>query len=597
MMSKWMTLMTLLTLAVTPALHAAQPPAGDLMSDLKTISEQSGFKRTGRFDEVQRLCAAFQDKYPLKVRCSEFGRTPEGRPMLVLIVAGDGTFDAAANRAKRRSVVLMQGGIHAGEIDGKDAGFLALRQILEGRAATGVLDKVTFVFVPVFNVDGHERFARWNRPNQVGPEEMGWRVTAQNLNLNRDYVKAEAPEMHAMLRLLNEWDPILYADLHVTDGAEFEHDVSFNVAPTLNGDAGLRASAVGVRDEMMQRLADQGSLPLDFYPSLLRDDDPTSGFAVAVSPPRFSQEYWAKRNRIGVLVETHSWKDYPTRVRITRNSIIVMLELAAKQGAAWQAAAAEADRHAQALGGQPVALAYGNTEHKTLIDFRGYAYTRTQSSVSGAVMTRYDNKKRQIWRLPLYDEVKSTLTVPAPRGGYIVPAAHAVWVEAKLALHGITSRRLTKPTASADLQTFRASKTVLAPQTFEGRASLTVTGEWQPAKRPVTTGSLFVPIAQPRAELAMSLLEPQAPDSLVSWGFFNAAFERKEYMEAYVAEAVAEEMLKDSTVRAEFEKKLATDPEFASSPAARLDFFYARHASWDDQYNLYPVYRTEQELQ
>ena len=92
--------------------------------------------------------------------------------------------------------------------------------MLEGTAAQGALAQVTFVFVPVFNVDGHERFGRWNRPNQVGPEEMGWRTTAQNLNLNRDYVKADAPEMQAMLRLLNEWDPILYVDLHVTDGAQ-----------------------------------------------------------------------------------------------------------------------------------------------------------------------------------------------------------------------------------------------------------------------------------------------------------------------------------------------------------------------------------------
>jgi hypothetical protein len=424
---------------------------------------------------------------------------------------------------------------------------------------------------------------------------MGWRVTAQNLNLNRDYVKAEAPEMQSMLRLLNEWDPILYADLHVTDGAEFEHDISINVAPTLTGDPALRSNAVGVRDELVQRLKSQGSLPLDFYPALIRDDEPSSGFAVTISPPRFSQEYWGKRNRIGVLVETHSWKDYPTRVRITRNSIIGMLEMAAAKGTAWRAAATAADQHALAIGGQPVALNFGNTEHTKLIDFRGYAYTRTQSPVSGALMTRYDNKKPQIWHIPLFDEVKATLTVPAPRGGYIVPAAQAAWVESKLDIHGISSRRLGAA-ESMDVQVFRASKAALAPQTFEGRAALTVTGDWQPAKRSVPSGSLFVPIAQPRAELIMALLEPRAPDSLVSWGFFNAAFESKEYMEAYVAEAVAEEMLKDSAVRAEFEKRLASDPEFAKSPSARLDFFYSRHPSWDDQYNLYPVYRTEQVL-
>ena len=187
------------------------------------------------------------------------------------------------------------------------------------------------MFVPVFNVDGHERVSRTNRPNQVGPEEIGWRVTSQNLNLNRDYVKADAPEMQAMLRLLNEWDPIVYADLHVTDGAQFEHDVSLNVAPTLVGDEALRQAAVGLRDGLMQRLAAQGSLPLDFYPSFIRDDDPASGFAVTAGPPRFSQEYWAERQRIGVLVETHSWKPYPVRVRVTHHAIVGLLDLAAAQ--------------------------------------------------------------------------------------------------------------------------------------------------------------------------------------------------------------------------------------------------------------------------
>jgi len=186
---------------------------------LRTIAERSGDRRTGRYEEVERLCPAFQRQWPQQVRCFEFGRTPEGRPMLALVASADGTLDAATARRVNRPVVLMQGGIHAGEIEGKDAGFLALRQMLEGSLARGALQGATLVFVPVFNVDGHERFGRWNRPNQVGPEEMGWRVTSQNLNLNRDYVKAEAPEMQAMLRLLGEWDPIMYVDLHATDGA------------------------------------------------------------------------------------------------------------------------------------------------------------------------------------------------------------------------------------------------------------------------------------------------------------------------------------------------------------------------------------------
>jgi len=161
---------------------------------LSTVAERSGFRQTGRYDEVIALCAAFQARWPDAVRCQEFGRTPQGRPMQVLVVSRSGALDPQAARAAGLPVLLVQGGIHAGEIDGKDAVFLLLRELLEGKKGKGLLEKQVLVFVPVFNVDGHERFGAWNRPNQRGPEQMGWRVTAQNYNLNRDYVKADGPE-------------------------------------------------------------------------------------------------------------------------------------------------------------------------------------------------------------------------------------------------------------------------------------------------------------------------------------------------------------------------------------------------------------------
>jgi hypothetical protein len=560
---------------------------------LVTVAERSGYARTGRFDEVQRLCTAFAKTWPAQVRCVEFGRSPEGRPLLALVASADGTLTPAAAKAKARPVLLMQGGIHAGEIDGKDAGFLALRELLEARASPGVLGKVTLVFVPVFNVDGHERISKANRPNQVGPEEAGWRATSQNLNLNRDYVKADAPEMQAMLRLLNEWDPIVYVDLHVTDGAEFEHDVSFNVAPTLVGDEALRGAATGLLQTLMRRLTEQGSLPLDFYPQLVRDDDPASGFAVNVSQPRMSHEYWAGRQRIGVLVETHSWKPYPVRVRVTHHSILALLDAAAIDGARWRAAVTAADRRAAALGGTPVALAWVPTEHTRTIDFRGYAYRREPSAISGGMVTRYDNKTPQVWRVPLRDQTQASVTVEAPRGGYVVPAAQASLVAAKLALHGIESRLLTAPLPHAAVQTFRATKVTPSAATFEGRTAMALEGSWRDEARDVPAGSLFVPIAQPGAWLAMTLLEPSSTDSLVAWGFFNTAFERKEYMEGYVTERwAAEAMAKDPELRRAFERRLDEDPAFARSPSQRLEFFYRRHPAWDERLNLYPVYRT-----
>ena len=577
-----------LSLLLPVAASAATAPS----TDLTTLSERSGFLKTGRYDEVIALCHAFQAAYPGVVRCFEFGRTPEGRPMMALAASRSGALDPQAARAANLPVLLVQGGIHAGEIDGKDAGFLALRQALEGKAARGALDRQVLLFVPVFNIDGHERFGAWNRPNQRGPEQMGWRTTAQNLNLNRDYLKADAPEMQAMLSLVNDWDPLAYIDLHVTDGAKFEHDVSIQVEPVYAGDEALRAAGKALRDGVIDRLAAQGSLPLPFYPSFVTYDDPTSGFEDSVSPPRFSTGYFLLRNRLAMLVETHSWKEYPVRVRITRNAVVALLELVARNGRQWQALARAADARAAALGGHAVALDYKAGSQARMIDFRGYHYTRTPSEVSGALMTRYDDSRPEIWRVPLRDDVRPTLEVVAPTGGYIVPAAHAAWVGAKLRQHGVEFRVLDEALPRHAVQAFRASKTEFAARPMEGHQRLAVTGAWSAETRDIGAGALFVPSAQPRARLLMALLEPQAPDALAAWGSFNNAFEQKEYMEDYVAEDVARQYLaRDPALAAQFAARLREDPEFAASPAARLQFFARRHESWDERYNLYPVLR------
>jgi hypothetical protein len=560
---------------------------------LTTLSERSGFLKTGRYDEVIALCDAFAKRYPDAVRCGDFGTTPEGRPMKLLVVSKTGAFTPEAAKARHLPVLLVQGGIHAGEIDGKDAGFLALRQALDGEAAHGDLDKLVLLFVPVFNIDGHERFGAWNRPNQRGPEEMGWRTTAQNYNLNRDYVKADAPEMQAMLALVNAWDPLAYIDLHVTDGAKFQHDVSIQVEPLHAGDAELRKAGAVLRDGVIERLDAQGSMALPFYPSFVENDDPASGFADGVATPRFSTGYFQLRNRFGMLLETHSWKDYPTRVRITRNAIVALLDLVAAHGPQWLRTAHEADVRAEKLAGTQVPLDWKTGDKVHTIDFRGYAYTRTLSDISGALMTHYDESKPETWHLPMRDDIQPDHVVAAPGAGYLVPAAHAAWVGAKLRQHGIRFDTLAKPMTAARVETFRADSAEFSAGSFEGHQRLTVTGTWKPEAQDVGAGALFVPIAQPESRLVMALLEPQAPDSLLGWGEFNNAFEQKEYMEAYVAEEVARDMLaKDPALKVEFERKVKADPAFAKDPQARLDFFHRRHASYDRRLRLYPVLRT-----
>ncbi len=565
-------------------------------SGLVTHAERTGFEETGRYAETIALCEQFAAAYPHAVRCETFGTTPENRPMKLLVVSTTGALTPGAAREQGLPVTLVQGGIHAGEIDGKDAGFLALRQLLEGEAGPDVLDRQVLLFVPVFNVDGHERFREWNRPNQRGPREMGWRTTAQNFNLNRDYLKAETPEMAAMLGLVRRWDPLAYIDLHVTDGAKFEHDVSIQVEPLNSGDAALRAAGLALRDGTIARLSDAGFQPLPFYPSFVVGDDPSSGFRDGVAPPRFSHGYMPLRNRLGMLVETHSWRDYPHRVRTTREAILAVLDLVARHGDAWQALARAADARAAGLAGTAVPLDYVAGDACRDIDYKGYAYTRTPSDVSGATMTRYDDATPQVWRIPLCDAVVPGSVVAAPGAGYVVPAAHAGLVAAKLDLHGVAYRRLDAGAEGLAVEAFRATSTSFGDTPYEGHQRLAVQGTWQPERHDLRPGSLFVPIAQPLSRVAVALLEPQAPDSLAAWGWFNNHFERKEYMEPYVAEAVARDMLAaDPALRAEFSKRLAGDPAFAADPQARLDFFYRRHPSWDDRMDLYPVLRVAED--
>ena len=419
---------------------------------LLTTAEQTQFKKTGRYDEVILLCSAFQKTYPKQVRCFDFGFTPEGRPMKALAVSSAGHLDATSARAAGDPILLIQGGIHAGEIDGKDAGFWWIREALEKK--NEALKYVTIVFVPVFNIDGHERFAALNRPNQVGPEEMGWRVTAWNLNLNRDYTKADAPEMQSMLRLMNDWDPIVYADLHVTDGAKFQHAISIGFLP---GHLSLKAPGMPAGNRRLIELAselekhvksyldDKGYLALTLYPEFVRRDDPASGFEDSLSHPRFSHGYASTRNRIGLLLETHSWKDYATRVRSTYDTIEALVNSAAKDGKNWvQAAHAADEAMTKSAPGSKLVLRYEASKKSHPIDFQGYEFKTEDSEISGQKRIIYDETKKQVWTVPLFDDLQPSLTVTLPKAGYIVEAAHAEWVAGKLQLHGVRYEVLKK---------------------------------------------------------------------------------------------------------------------------------------------------------
>jgi Zinc carboxypeptidase len=565
---------------------------------LKTLGELSHWKETGHYVEVERLCQAFASKFPDHCHCVTFGVTPEGRKMRALILADSRrALIPSWNQKNKRPVIYFQGGIHAGEIDGKDAGFWLVRELLEKEASPKLqeaLKSVTLVFVPVFNVDGHERFGKNNRPNQVGPEEMGWRTTAQNYNLNRDYVKADSPEMQALLKFIEKWDPVVGLDLHVTDGAQFQHDVSIVMEPVYRGPTELRDKTIALRETILSGLKSKGHLPLGFYPNFKKEEDPASGFAQYVSPPRFSQGYLGLRNRIGILVETHSWKNYANRVKATRDVLDLVIESAAVNGRDWRKTTDLADALFSNAVGQKIGLSYEATDKSKEIEFLGYKYQRAKSEVSGAIEVTYFPNQPEVWKVPFFEEVVPQSVAQVPEG-YLIPKAFAPIVIPKLQVHSLKYRELSENVGLTEVETFRADTFNFSPKSFEGHQRLTVSGDWKKEKVTLYPGDLFVSCRQPKWELVVQLMEPTAPDSLLAWGFFNTRFETKEYMENYVAEAFAQELLLNPEIKKAFQEKLK-EPEFEDSPTQRLEFFHRRHPSWDKVLGLVPVYRASKQL-
>ncbi len=550
-----------------------------------TRAERTRFEETSRYEETLADCHRLEKGSPW-IKVTSFGTSPEGRRLILVIASKERAFDPRAAARTGKPIVLIQAGIHAGEIDGKDAGLMLLRDITTG-AEKGLLDQAIILFLPIYNVDGHERFGPYNRINQNGPREAGWRTTSRNLNLNRDYMKADAVETRAWLSLFTSWLPDLVIDCHVTDGADYQYDITYWDETSPNSPAPVREwMAKTTSGAVVPELSAGGHRPA-VYIFLSDDTDPSAGLAVAPPTPRFSTSYTALQNRAAFLVETHMLKDYGTRVRATYDTLRALLRAVNEDGTALKSAVRRGDDRAAAPGGT-VGLTWKVVPSRRTETFHGIAWRREPSDVSGAMRIIYEKRPIEI---PV-----DRLGDLAPGVEVVRPAAYLVppqWTEAidRLRAHGLRLERLTAP-ATLTVDGYRLSDPQWQATPFEGRHPVTYKTEaLAGVSREFPSGTIVVPMDQRASAVAAHLLEPQGPDSLAAWGFLDSIFEQKEYGEDYVLEDLARRMLtNDKALRAEFESRLM-DPNFASSSRKRLDFFFRRSPWWDDRIGLYPIWR------
>ena len=567
------------------ALSAAAHPAPDLTTEF----ERSGGVRTGDYAETVALCRELDRASPY-IRFESFGTSGEGRALPVLIIDKDGLSDPARARRRGRAIVMIQAGIHAGEIDGKDAGLMLAREIAVEKTHQDLLDHATIVFNPILNVDGHERSSPFNRPNQNGPESMGFRTNAANLNLNRDYVKADSPEIRAWLALFNRWEPELFIDCHVTDGADYQYVLTYVVETWQNADPEVAVWAQRRFVPALESGMRAAGWPLAPYCEFRRAHDPKSGLKGFASTPRFSTGYAAIRSRVGLLIETHMLKDYATRVRGTHRMLIEALSIANRESSSLCDVVASADARVagDAFRRTPLPMAWTTSfAESTMIDFLGFAYTVQPSSISGGDWYRYSDQPLAL-RIPYFNTQTVTASAALPEA-YVIPPQ---WTDAiqRVHDHGLASFTLREP-ATVSLSTVRFHDVTWAEAPYEGRHPLEYQWDEIMEERTLQAGTVIVDVAQPLARVAAHLFEPAGPDALVRWGIFDAAFEQKEYIESYVIEAMAREMLaRDPALAAEFEG-LERDGTFANHPDAIRDWFYRRTPYIDSRQNVYPVAR------
>jgi hypothetical protein len=556
--------------------------------DLLTLAEKTNYAETARYQDSRALADRMAQRSPW-LRVVTFGKTPQGRELFAVVASKDRAFTPEAARATGKPVILLQSCIHPGEVDGKEASEMLLRDVAISKRYAAWLDKVILVNIPIFNVDGHERFSAFNRINQDGPKEMGFRVTAQRLNLNRDFMKADAPEMKAWLKFFNAWLPDFFLDNHVTDGMDFQYDITIDIA---QGQEVWDTVAHWTRERYLPYLNDAMATDghiMGPYGGFV-EGDPAKGFATGSYSPRYSTGYAAIQNRPALLVETHSLKSFKTRTWAHYDVMKRSIEAIVRDPAALRSAVTAADRAVEKLAGSSVAVHLDGkrSDESEPFTFKALRVTRQPSDLAGAPIAVYEKEPVDI-ATKLFAKTTTTASATVPEG-YFVPVEWTEVIE-RLGLHGVRTERLERA-IEGEFETFHFSNPRFAPQPFEGRILVS----FQPApvvrKVRVPAGAVYVPLRQRAARVAINLLEPDAPDSLVRWGFFHAIFEQKEYFSDYIMEPIAREMAnRHPELRVEFEKRLASDAAFAKNPRQRLQWWFERSPYYEPDKDVYPVLR------
>ena len=525
-----------LLLAVILATSVSAQPA-----DLRTRAETSNYEETSTYDDVMRLAKALAAG-SASTHYESYGRTEEGREMPLLVLSEPAVATPEAARKLARPIVFIQGNIHAGEVEGKEAALIIARRLTQGDLRP-MLKQLVVLIAPIYNADGNEKFSLQNRTAQYGPiAGVGTRENSKGLDLNRDHMKLDSAEARAFVGLLNRWDPHVGIDLHTTNGSY--HGYHLTYSPSLNPNADARLIALA-RERILPAMADgvlkKHNFRTYYYgnfasesgkPGPSRVDPSNPGdttWRTFDHRPRFNNNYLGLRNRLAILSEAYSYADFGTRVRVTEVFVEEALNAVVANGKQIMTLTSQLDNETKSYASataKPPSLG---------VDFRLAALPAAVDILVGDVEKKVNPRSNREMlamadkvtpvRMRDYGIFEASRSVSMPHG-WLMPRPHvesnayAVAIE-RLRAHGVQIQRVVAD-AEVMVERFVIDTYSRSPKPFQNRYEARLNGKLESAKLSAQEGALFIPANQPLARLAFYLLEPESDDGFVTWNLIEA---------------------------------------------------------------------------
>lgn len=531
--------------------------------------------------DYYRLLAA-QDN---RIKINEAGPADGYNPIHSIIIDKDKDFDPVQIRKRNKLILLINNGIHPGEPDGIDASLWLVQDLLNNKYPE-YLNNIVFVIIPVYNIEGALIRNNHLRFTQNGPEEYGFRGNGQNLDLNRDFIKCDSRNAQTFCKLFSHWDPDVFIDNHVSDGADFQHVMS--LLPTqpdkLGYDQGKYFRAHFL-PELYRSMAANG-FPMTPYVNVW-GTTPDQGLPGFMDSPRYASGYAALFNTYAFVPETHMLKPYLQRVQATYTLMKMIADFSAKNKKDLLFQRTNTRKEILEKSKMPISWIFDKSKADTVL-FLGYESSYIQSLITDLPRLKYDRTKPYAKKLPYYNYSEPAVSIDVPQA-YLIPQGWYRVIE-RLQMNGVMMQRLSTDTLiTATTYIFDNVNTPDVPyEGHYGHSSIALHAITQQFK--VHKGDYLIPTMQIARRLIVETLEPQAPDSYFVWNFFDAILNRKEGFNDYVWEdRMAAELIEHPEWKNKLKDWLISHPESVKDGFAQLNYLYQISEYSEPWANQYPV--------